>query len=150
MPARPTYISKPQMSHSQSLTCPPEQANSLTAVFDPLRQPNRPSQPCALPRLPLLLFFWCVFLTTRQSMMPNCSPRPFLTLPQIHHHASPRRKQCCYGVYCLTQQLDEIQTVLASQKGLKGSPQSHCNTAKLGMQQTPAAHTPRCVILLHM
>jgi hypothetical protein len=152
VPALPTYIHKPQMSHSQSLTRPPEQANSLTAVFDPLRQPDHPSQPCALPRLPLLLFFWCVFLTTRQSMMSNCSPCPFR--PQCpkyintHRHTKTVLLRC---VYCLTKQLDEIQTVLTSQRVLKNlTPVSNATLPRWIQNRLPAAHTPRCVILLHM
>lgn len=100
-------------------------------------QPNLPSQPCAL-LIATFDFFWCVFSTTRQSMMTNCSPRPFA-------HIAPKcqAENSAATVHAASHSSRKQQFSLVN--GLAGVKMR--NTARLGIhQQTPAPHTPRCVI----
>jgi hypothetical protein len=97
------YIHKPQMSYSQSLTQNPAQNRQCKRCLTPPTPPVQPPKPtlCAA-EIGTFTVFLCVFLTTRQSMMPTCSPSPFLTSPHISTCIATQKTVLLRCVYCLT------------------------------------------------
>jgi hypothetical protein len=124
-------------------TPPPDLTSDKFSGVCPRRQPkpNRPELTlCAAEIATFAVFFVCVFPTTRQSTMPICSPRPFLTSPQ--EIQSPRTKRCCYKVRCLRYSSRWDTTVLSSQRA---SPNLTCNAVTLGTKaNSSSTHSSLC------